>query len=640
MGEDTGREYITMPVKEQTETITEIPVLPAEPVIKETMDFCGMREIVTEKPEMPEAKKERKMKNFSQVTGVLLVIFLAIAILITSCILAMELSEGFKKKVLTTLDVWSGKYPAEQENTAATPTPTAVPEEKDGKLSENLAKAAAEIPQHKLNGFTPGTEILGGNLYLTFTRGEYKVAYKNEYRIVDGRTQGEVRISNGAKAERFAWSYHVTEDLSELCPMVGDYCGNGREQLVFSFTERENAASNYLHIIAGNTLLEYYFIAPDDIMDTIVTAYDFMDAGHATLASLVSNDRTYYVSLPHCAKEEAEELYKVRNDVRMRYLVTENAIQLESYVELGEGHFIGKVTGKVTPSKNDIFSLTGATFYLFAEDDFCDLDSMGIGVPVTEAELFVERVPVTGDYGERLLVPVREDVEKHSYKPDNFKKDENGLLGYYENGKKITLTGIDVSKWQNTIDWKKVGATGIVDYAIIRLGYRGTAQAGNTALDPKFVENIEGALAEGIQVGVYYFTQARTVEEAIEEARIVLENIKDYPVTFPVVFDTEYTAEGRANNLSNADRTACAKAFCDTILAAGYTPAIYANTTWSILDLNLEELQGYDFWYAYYGEELYYPYNFTMWQYTDSGKLDGIPTNVDFNISFVDYSTR
>ena len=181
-----------------------------------------------------------------------------------------------------------------------------------------------------------------------------------------------------------------------------------------------------------------------------------------------------------------------------------------------------------------------------------------------------------------------------------------------------------------------------MDYAIIRLGYRGTAAAGNCAMDPYYEQNIKGALEAGLQVGVYYFTQAITVEEAIEEANIVIDELKGYNITFPVVYDTEYREDGRANNLSNAERTACAKAFCDTILAAGYTPVIYSSTNWSILNLNLEELQGYDFWYAYYGapENLYMPYGFTMWQYTESGRVDGIETNVDLNISFMDYSTR
>ena len=78
------------------------------------------------------------------------------------------------------------------------------------------------------------------------------------------------------------------------------------------------------------------------------------------------------------------------------------------------------------------------------------------------------------------------------------------------------------------------------------------------------------------------------------------------------------------------------------VLAAGYTPAVYSSTNWSILDLNLEDLQSYDLWYAYYGvpEDLYFPYEYTMWQYTDKGRVDGIETSVDINISFMDYSTR
>jgi GH25 family lysozyme M1 (1,4-beta-N-acetylmuramidase) len=191
------------------------------------------------------------------------------------------------------------------------------------------------------------------------------------------------------------------------------------------------------------------------------------------------------------------------------------------------------------------------------------------------------------------------------------------------------------------VNWKKVAAAG-VDYVMIRLGYRGTAAAGNCVIDPQYEKNIKGALEAGLQVGVYYFTQAITVEEAIEEANIVIENLKGYNITFPVVYDTEYSENARANSLSNAERTACVKAFCDTILAAGYTPAVYTSTNWGILDLNMEDLQEYDLWYAYYGqpENLYLPYEYSMWQYSDKGKVDGIETSVDLNISFMDYSTR
>ena len=136
-----------------------------------------------------------------------------------------------------------------------------------------------------------------------------------------------------------------------------------------------------------------------------------------------------------------------------------------------------------------------------------------------------------------------------------------------------------------------------------------------------------------------HFSQAITEQEAIEEANIVIENLRGYNVTYPVIFDTEHVDGGRANSMSSSERTACAKAFCETILAAGYTPMIYANTNWSVLNINLEQLP-YDLWYAYYGTNLYYPYNFTMWQYSDSGKVDGISGNVDLNLSFIDYSKK
>ena len=482
--------------------------------------------------------------------------------------------------------------------------------------------------------------MINGKKYISFTNGVYTVSYKHDVSALSSEPAFEVIISNGQQSGAFYWDYAVESGkIAELCPKVGDYCGNGKEQLAFSFYEKADAEANYLHVVAGDSLMEYYFVSPESKLETLVTMDEYMDAGRAVIACVTSDGKYYYVALPDCSFDRAERVYPIKTDDNLTYTVNDDSIVMESFVTLGDGNYIGKIKGKVVYSPTDMFRVLTPTFYLFAEDDFCDLDSISIAEPISLEEIYKERIPVTGDKGERLLVPVRDDVEKHSYYPDNFRMDENGRLAYYENDVKQTLTGIDVSKWQYDINWKKVAASG-VDYAIIRLGYRGTAPAGKTAIDSYYEKNMKGALNAGLQVGVYYFTQARTVEEAIEEANIVLEKIKGYKVTFPIVYDTEYTEEGRANELSNADRTACAKAFCDTILAAGYTPVIYANTNWSILNLNMEELQGYDFWYAYYGEELYYPYNFTMWQYTDKGTVDGVDGAVDLNISFIDYSQR
>ena len=176
-----------------------------------------------------------------------------------------------------------------------------------------------------------------------------------------------------------------------------------------------------------------------------------------------------------------------------------------------------------------------------------------------------------------------------------------------------------------------------VEFAVIRLGNRTTGN-GQINIDPYFKTNIEGALDAGIKVGVYFYTQAVTVEEAVEEATFCIENLKGYDVTYPVVFDTErYDGTGRADKMANSVRTEIAKAFLEKVKSAGYIPAIYMSTNWSLLNINLRELTDYDLWYAYYGEELYYPYRFTIWQYASDGSVPGVTGDVDVNISFKDY---
>ena len=121
-----------------------------------------------------------------------------------------------------------------------------------------------------------------------------------------------------------------------------------------------------------------------------------------------------------------------------------------------------------------------------------------------------------------------------------------------------------------------------------------------------------------------------------------MEQIKDYKISYPVIFDTEYvtTYDARANNLSRQLRTDITKTFCEKIQSAGYHPMIYANTKWMVMGIDLEQLSAYDLWFAYYGNNLTFPYDFQMYQYSDSGSIPGIKGNVDLNISFVDYANR
>ena len=194
--------------------------------------------------------------------------------------------------------------------------------------------------------------------------------------------------------------------------------------------------------------------------------------------------------------------------------------------------------------------------------------------------------------------------------------------------------GIDVSKWNGTIDWNAVKNSG-VSYVIIRCGYRGSSQ-GALIEDSKFRENIKGANAAGLKVGVYFFTQAVDKNEALEEASMVLELIKNYTISYPVFLDVEPSG-GRADRLDVATRTEICKTFCETIKQYGYTPGIYANKTWLETKLDMNTLGSYKVWLAQYASEPTYGGRYDIWQYKDTGKVNGVSGNVDLNMSYLGY---
>ena len=235
---------------------------------------------------------------------------------------------------------------------------------------------------------------------------------------------------------------------------------------------------------------------------------------------------------------------------------------------------------------------------------------------------------------EYVFAPVLEEVEKHSLLEENFQKTEEGLMQYVENGAVTSHKGIDVSKYQGTIDWSAVKEEGI-EYAFIRLGLRGYESA-KIVLDEYYEANMKGANSAGVAAGVYFFTQAVTVEEAKEEADFGIEHLAGYDVSCPVVFDVERISggKGRADQLTKEERTDITIAFCEAVKAAGYTPMIYGNVVCFTRLLDMTKLNDYEKWYAFYDDYMYMPYNVSCWQYTEKGLVDGIPGNVDLNISF------
>lgn len=229
-------------------------------------------------------------------------------------------------------------------------------------------------------------------------------------------------------------------------------------------------------------------------------------------------------------------------------------------------------------------------------------------------------------------VPVNELTEE-------FFTVESGKIKYTGSDYEV-LRGIDVSEHQLDIDWQQVAGAGI-DYAYIRVGHRGYTEGGLFE-DPYFKANVQGAQAAGLKVGVYMFSQAITVQEAIEEARFVLERISDYNITLPVVFDWEKIESGdaRTAGLTMEGRTDCAVAFCETVKNAGYVPCIYFNRNLGYYGYDLTRLTGYEFWFAL--PESGFPnfyYAADMWQYSFTESVPGIGVETDMNLWFIPKET-
>ncbi len=231
-------------------------------------------------------------------------------------------------------------------------------------------------------------------------------------------------------------------------------------------------------------------------------------------------------------------------------------------------------------------------------------------------------------------IPVLEGVEVNQYDAACFSVNERGWLNYSIDGQSAAV-GVDVSAYQEDVDWQQVAGSGI-SFAMIRVGYRGYSK-GVVMPDKNFEANIQGALDAGLQVGVYFFSQATNVWEAQEEADYVLEAIQDYDITYPVAFDWEFisgSSDARTSGMKAEEVTRCAGAFCDMVAKAGYTPVIYFNQDLGYLTYQLDQLTDYTFWLAEYNARPSFYYHFDLWQYTHKATVPGIEGSVDLNLDF------
>lgn len=220
-------------------------------------------------------------------------------------------------------------------------------------------------------------------------------------------------------------------------------------------------------------------------------------------------------------------------------------------------------------------------------------------------------------------------IEYESFNDSNFADISEKFLSYG------ISYGIDVSEWQGNIDWDRVRATGI-SFAMIRCGFR-QIDGSEVIEDAMFRQNMEGAIRAGLKVGVYFYGTAKNEIEALEEAEFTIDLIKDYNLTYPVVYDVETFNNGRLKNVSYSTITDNVLMFTETVSSYGYETMVYSYHNALTYYLDMGKLDGKLIWLAHFADKTDYKGNYSMWQYSETGRVDGINTNVDLNISYFNY---
>ena len=259
------------------------------------------------------------------------------------------------------------------------------------------------------------------------------------------------------------------------------------------------------------------------------------------------------------------------------------------------------------------------------------LEEPGAGMTTTLRDFYSDYVfyQIPGGY---RFVPVDESRPKNDLTREQLQKDSNGWYQYVVDGEVRSVPMIDVSQFQEEVDWQKVADAGI-KAAMLRVGYRGYG-SGKLMIDECFEANVQGALEAGIEVGVYFFTQAISDEEAHEEAALVIEQLEPYEIKLPVAIDVERitTDTARADALDQAARTRYVITFLEDIREAGYTPMIYGGVYSFFEMLDPAQIQEYPVWYAFYDNYIYYPYPVQGWQYSEKASVPGVKGAADLNL--------
>ncbi len=247
-----------------------------------------------------------------------------------------------------------------------------------------------------------------------------------------------------------------------------------------------------------------------------------------------------------------------------------------------------------------------------------------------------EKIHINDSTLGEIWITELEGVPKNTLDNAGFTSDDT-FKYYSKNGKPASSEGVDVSSYSGDIDWVQVKNSG-VDFAMIRIGGRGYGDDGALYADDKAIENITSAKEAGLKVGVYFFSQAITTDEAVEEADYTKKLLGDISLDYPVAYDWEIIKDddARTDNVSAAQATECARAFCDRVKELGYKPMLYSPSRELYFKYDLSRLKDIDIWYCEYADVPTFYYEFSMWQYSSTATVNGIEGEVDLNICFTD----
>ena len=318
-------------------------------------------------------------------------------------------------------------------------------------------------------------------------------------------------------------------------------------------------------------------------------------------------------------------------------LLTNASLQRQADASRSELEAIESEGYYTTAKAEQLIEKAEANGRLQAEDELRDLFKdvlQNKGSLTAIRDLFPEDIIVVSK-GEYHFYPIDDSIEQNAIKNLEFSKDDNGILHYYGGGEEPPMKlGVQVSRYQGEIDFDKVKESG-VSFVMIRAGLRGNAE-GTLLEDDYFRQNIKNAQAAGLDIGVYFESTAIDEAEAKEEAEFVLDLIQNADVTYPVaiLIEEAQSIEERTSELDAHDYTQIAKAFCNRIEEDGYTSMIYGDVQALTELVNRRTLDTYDVWVNYIGEKIYYPYQAAFWEYTRTGRIDGISGGASLLMDF------